>query len=183
MLAPVAHYVPTGLPSPSGNARKRARVWPPKPPAGSPLQLVTERTVKPIPSRHGPADRNPVDDARKRKRSGPAVGVQSSDHWPQAEAGVGHFPVPDRGANAMYQPSGPPAPFSMQPPYVGHNAFSGPTYQPPFYPQHAYGQQGWPPMNLNNAPPQWPVPNPYSQEEIDPFTGMRRGGYGNTSQY
>lgn len=173
--APVAQYLPIGSPSPSGNPRKRARVAHPTHPTGSPSQRVAGRAVKPVPFRHGPDD-----EPRKRKQSGAAAAMQPSEGWPTAEAPLGGFPV----ATPMYQPSVPPAPFSMQPLYVGHNAFSGPTYQPPYFGQHPYGQQAWPPMNPNNATQQWPPVNPYSQQEdMDPYMGMRRGAYGAGGQY
>lgn len=179
-------YVSPGTPSPSGNARKRARVALPGRAGSSPIQRLAERPVKPIPARI-PSDGRA--DARKRKRVESDATIQEgADLWPGPEiipADKGHtqIPIHDRGGTLMYQQQGPPAPFTMQPPYGGHNAFSGAAYQGPFYPPQPYIPQGWPSMPLNNGAQQWGAPNPYNQEELDPYTGMRRGGYGNGSQY
>lgn len=185
--APDHHYIPTGALSPSGNIRKRARVGAFPHPGPSSPQQSGPRPVKSIPARYAADEGNHADDARKRKRSA-AASMHSAEPWSlpdtsRPETALGPPPLHDRGGTSMFQPSGLPAPFSMQPPYVGHTAFSGPAYQPPYYPPHAYGQQGWPPMNLNNAPPQWPSSNPYNQEDMDPFLGLRRGGYGNGQPY
>lgn len=186
---PAPRYVPAGIPSPSGNMRKRARVESPTQAAGQPLQRGAERAVKAIPLRQASDPKQLGDDARKRKRHeavppAHAFELAPSPDVSRAEPILGHLPSFDRGATPIYQTAGIPGPFSMQPPYVAHNAYSGPAYQPPFYPQHAYGQQNWPPMNPNpNNVPQWPPGNPYSQDEIDPYTGMRRGGYGGGPQF
>lgn len=183
--APPAHFVPTGITSPSGHARKRARVEPPNTTASPPPQRVTDRHVKAIPTRI-PADSGA--DPRKRKRTTSDAAGQQADVWhgpdmTRVEVAPGQFPLHERGATPMYPPQGLTAPFAMQPLYGGHNVFSGAPYQAPFYPQQLYGPPGWNQMALNNGAQQWPAANAYNQEEMDLYTGMRRGGYGNGAQY
>ncbi|KZP22015.1 hypothetical protein FIBSPDRAFT_890808 [Athelia psychrophila] len=128
-------------------------------------------------------------DKRKRKRSGTDVAVDRGDDAssrPEAERAQtiapGLFSPPAPGPAPMFPPAFAPAPFPVapfpsQPPYVPQPSFPGPAYQPPFYPP-TYGQQGWPQSNPANAHQQWGAPQPYSQEDMDAYMAMRRGGYG-----
>ncbi|KZP21987.1 hypothetical protein FIBSPDRAFT_953313 [Athelia psychrophila] len=188
--APGVRFTADGPETPSGPSRKRARLaasnvppLPPSPPAGI-------RPVKPMPARSSGYEKK-----RKRGDVTPVVEAAQPVHpdeprqplpEPARPIPVGRagqhadlrMPPPAHSApNLAFHQAGFPPPFALQAPYPPHPTFAGPLYGPPGYPPH-YGPQGWGPPPPQHAHQAWvPPPAQYHQEDLDPTTQMRRGGY------
>lgn len=188
---PSPRFLPAGLPSPSGNHRKRSRVQTATPRSFSGESGELPRALKPKPAPEG-------FEVRKRKRSEtePAPGVDqflppSHPPW-QPASDVPFFPpraesvVPQhhagRGVTPMYT-----QPFNSQPPfgpYAGRNAFPAQAYQQPYY-QPPYGQPPWNAPATTTTHP-WPAGAPmgiggYSAEDVAAFMESRMA-QGNSRQ-
>lgn len=176
-------HVSVGTASPSGPVKKRARISPMEPP----VPREAERPMRPIPQRTTGEPSKLIQETKKRKRP-VATTTQTSELWDPQVPGLDQNSAPDlfsqqdRGATPMFQPSFPPTPFGMQPPYGGQAAFTGPGYQAPFYPT-GYGQQPWQQSNTMNGHQPWSGSQQYNPEEMEAFYAMRRGGYGNGPVY